>query len=1665
MDQSVQSASKQAKTIALFKFIKALNQSNHQTVLNVSGYRWYRPLSIFLQDPENIHFFESGLGLREEVNTDNLILSVHKPEPIRCPAPDASFQSWLKPDWESYKTKADVQDFILHPLEKVLPTQSALPMDFSRINEETGTYKEYFQDQPLRREQYEAWTKKRQAWADKEILHAQTRNIFLDLYRIKTDLEREPETLELIAANGFLKDKRQPSIHHPILTRRVGIRYDAEANTIYIEDLDIDSELYTALFHDMEDVDLSSVNQMNELLQQNNYHPLDSNETPGFFKIFIHKLSPEGFYSDHGVPEKWEDKERLLLYSNPSFILRKRMDGSIKAIEQIIENVEQTGEVPNPIRDLVEGGKITIADEVHLLSIEEQLAAVGGESVDILLSKEANREQLEIARRIERYNAVLVQGPPGTGKTHTIANLLGHLLAQGKSVLITSHTRKALQVLKEKVAPGLRNLCVAMLEDSNRDMEKSIDGIADYLGRYTSFELKQEMDNLGEERKTIISDLAEVRRKIYAIIHQEADYIVYNGESLSPSQAANFVLQNRDTLDYIPGTVRPYAILPLSAEELADLYQSNVQLSAEDEQELSNHLPDPQSLLDPSTLEEKHAALASLSLYLQNLTEQNGWKIQNLPTEQKIILCIGTNTLDIPYPDRQAIERLKDLAAHMEQSEPWMKHCAADGKQGGSYKDLWNRLIAKIQETRKLSDMYVAERLETPVQILSTDADYMADIQQLRDRYQQKGKLKKLDIFFNPGLKKALDGARVGGHSPQTPEECDLVLHTLKLEKVRGQCAVYWNDLMGKYQMPLFADLDPATPERIASNYIPVIQTFLNWYQVDFSRLKEQLTVIGIPDNLIFQLHPLDSDTDIVEKVLTAARTTIPALCDLLTTACSIAEIKHLLRQNKVKLTAENLQHSEICRSLLLALDQNSEAYRNAFEKLQQTYAKYDLKQNREQYLQRLRPVAPEWAEAIQKRIGMHGNSTVPQKIEDAWKWKQYDTIVRDITSQPYTELQKKSLSLSQEYRRLTAAFAEKSAWYHLLQRTEHDISMKQNLIGWKQTVKKIGKGTGKNAPFYRAEARKLMAKCQNAVPAWIMPINKALESLNPRNNHFDVVIIDEASQSDISSLAILYMGKKLIIVGDDKQVSPLGIGTDTEKIHSLKQMYLNNVIPNAHLYDAKTSIYDLAATTFQPLMLREHFRCVPDIIGFSNFLSYDYKIKPLRDESSSNLFPAVVNYRVSNGERIGKTNPAEAKAIVALMRACMEQPEYQGKTFGIISLLGDEQVKILQTELDRHIDPQESTNRHILCGNAANFQGDERDVIFLSLVDCANDGGPVSKQGDGQDDAYKKRYNVAASRARDQLWVVDSLDPSTDLKPGDIRKLLIEYSLNPKAFLNQNGEIESKADSPFEVEVTRHLAAKGYHLVQQWPVGAYRLDMAVLCGNRKMAIECDGERYHSGEDKIRADMERQTILERLGWRFIRIRGSEYYRNPAQTMERVIQELSAFGIEPEEGEWDQKTSVHDTELLQRVKARAQALLEMENSPISQMTIAVALNFKEDVMSNSRKTVVESKTVHSPVPAVAKHSKKEAETASPGLQQILPGMGKFSTNQPKENIIDLLRSANIPYIDNRSKNGSLWIIGGKELCAITEKARKLGVIFHYKADGGKATKNQPGWWAK
>jgi very-short-patch-repair endonuclease len=237
--------------------------------------------------------------------------------------------------------------------------------------------------------------------------------------------------------------------------------------------------------------------------------------------------------------------------------------------------------------------------------------------------------------------------------------------------------------------------------------------------------------------------------------------------------------------------------------------------------------------------------------------------------------------------------------------------------------------------------------------------------------------------------------------------------------------------------------------------------------------------------------------------------------------------------------------------------------------------------------------------------------------------------------------------------------------------------------------------------------------------------------------------------------------------------------------------------------------------------------------------------------------------------------------------------PEYEGKSFGAITLLGDEQAGLIQDLAVRLIGAVDLEQRRFISGNAAQFQGDERHVIFLSMVDTPT-GAPLALR---QVEAFKQRYNVAASRAKDQLWLVHSLDPAHDLKAGDLRKTLIDYVRNPGARRRSIQRAERRAESPFETAVIKRLILAGYDVKPQVWVGNYRIDMVISGPDGEVALECDGDRFH-GIDQIDDDMRRQAILERAGWRFIRIRGTRFFRDPDTTMAWVFEELRRLLIEP-----------------------------------------------------------------------------------------------------------------------------------------------------------------------
>jgi len=375
-------------------------------------------------------------------------------------------------------------------------------------------------------------------------------------------------------------------------------------------------------------------------------------------------------------------------------------------------------------------------------------------------------------------------------------------------------------------------------------------------------------------------------------------------------------------------------------------------------------------------------------------------------------------------------------------------------------------------------------------------------------------------------------------------------------------------------------------------------------------------------------------------------------------------------------------------------------------------------------------------------------------------------------------------------------------------------------------------------------------------------------------------------------------------VVGDKEQVTPDAVGQRLDEVQRLIATDLRGV-PNSHLYDGQTSIYDLAQTAFGSVIaLREHFRCVPEIIEFCNHLSYSHAIRPLREPLSARIRPALVAHHVQGfRDGQGKINHVEAEEIASLVCACLNDPAYarneskRPTSFGIISLLGDEQALLIESFLRKRLSPDVFEKHRLLCGNAAQFQGDERDIVFLSMVDGPPADGQLPCRDAGPKDLYKKRYNVAVSRARNQLWLIHSLDPDTHLKDGDLRRRLIQHARDPQAILQAKENYGTQTNSVLENQVLQRLLAAGYRVQPQWPVGAYRIDLMVEGKNRRLAVECDGEKWHTPE-QLQRDLERQAILERLGWVFVRIRGSVFFRAPETAMAPVFTQLNRLGIEP-----------------------------------------------------------------------------------------------------------------------------------------------------------------------
>ena len=520
-------------------------------------------------------------------------------------------------------------------------------------------------------------------------------------------------------------------------------------------------------------------------------------------------------------------------------------------------------------------------------------------------------------------------------------------------------------------------------------------------------------------------------------------------------------------------------------------------------------------------------------------------------------------------------------------------------------------------------------------------------------------------------------------------------------------------------------------------------------------------------------------------------------------------------------------------------------------------------------------------------------DEVLPIAWRDAWNWARIrhhlDSIdARDELLALSDRRRDLERLLAQQYERLVA----RAAW--LEAKSQASARVLSALETYRTAIRRIGQGTGPNATRYRRDAQQAMQEAQGAIPCWIMSHAKVSESMPAQLGAFDLVIVDEASQSNLWALPAVLRGKQILVVGDDKQVSPEGGFISAAKIQSLRERFLADQAYAADLTPEK-SLYDIASTVFaaQKVMLAEHFRCVHPIIAYSNRTFYKDQIKPLRlPKASERLDPPLIDIYVTTGERGKKdANRQEAEAIAAEIEAILRNPKLRHRTLGVVSLLGPDQAQLVDTLVRSRCDAAELLRRRFECGDARVFQGSERDIMFLSMVADSRNHHALSGN------MFEQRFNVAASRARDRMYLVRSVRLD-ELSTADIRRTLLQHFSKPMESNDEHSSLIDLCESGFERHVYTELFNRGYRVTPQVKVGAFRIDMVVEgADDVRLAIECDGDEFH-GPDRWQADMQRQRILERAGWVFWRCFASTWSLRKNDVLEELIERMRHMGIEP-----------------------------------------------------------------------------------------------------------------------------------------------------------------------
>jgi len=1079
---------------------------------------------------------------------------------------------------------------------------------------------------------------------------------------------------------------------------------------------------------------------------------------------------------------------------------------------------------------------------------------------DVYHVMDADSSQIAAIEDVKAGSNLVVEGPPGTGKSQTIVNLIAELMASGKTILFVSEKMAALEVVKNRLDRiGLGKFCLEL--HSHKARKKDV------------------LQDLESSLKEIHEDELDIGRQLNRLETLRKQLNEYNRALHQPLYKIR---------------LSPFQLFGM--KEMAEKKFDEIPLV---------RIPSPEDIT-PEQWEESIIELenlAKLSQLLPPLAE-NPWS--------------GTDPGMILPPTMREIEQ--QIIQTLENLELFRKK-ARELEDNFGIKPSKNFL--EVDKTI-LASQILADSRPIDLKILNSPVwdEHENDAYLLLEKLEKlQNNVKILERFHDSVLEKDLD---------------------VLLREYLEQSSSKIKFLSGKYRK-IKNEIDSIYLENPPQNDYEIIQDLESLK--DFINLRNQLQDYEEVARKFFGSQ-WDLETSSVKDLTATARWVIDFR--------KLVNEK-IITEKTMELVAQGIDKAEIMRLENELLAEN-DYFSQALEKLKSTLNTHShIIFNKEpqlvsfsQWKTRLRlwqdnlSILALWSQYLEKKKLCMKTKAAPfiPSVESG-------VIILDDVK----DVMEGNLADSL----LTRAFNEISILYtfigdlHQGRITEfQELDSKIIELNRKRLFNKLNKEMpqvfGGAAPNSEASVlsgeftrkrghlplRKLLAKTGGLVtqikPCFMMSPLSIAQYLDPSNPklEFDVVIFDEASQvKPEDALGAFLRGKTSVVMGDTNQLPPTSFfdqmiisEEETEEVARAADM---------------ESILHLCKRSFQVKMLRWHYRSRHEsLIAVSNQEFYDNYLlvypSPCHESEELGLKHNYLPETVYERGR-GSFNPLEAKEVVKEIFNHFKK--YKGtKSLGV-GTFSVAQMNAILEELERMRKEhprmekyfREDADEHFFVKNLETIQGDERDVIFISIGYGFDENQKISLNfGPLNQEGGERRLNVLITRAREKC-VAFSNFRSMDLHvtggtPFGVKALKTFLQYAETGSLSLESAHNDEIMSPFEESVYQFLVEHGLEVERSIGCAGFRVDMGIIDpedpGRYMVGIECDGAMYHSSSVARDRDRLREQVLEGLGWKIIHVWSTDWYRNREETQKKLLNSIGVLEIESQALSESEKQETEDS---------------------------------------------------------------------------------------------------------------------------------------------------------